>query len=147
MEKISTLMYGMIFVMVLIAGFSLFISEGVTTYSGSQLDSFDNSSFEAIQSKSTSLTNNINQTSAALTGITAGGNLVDFVGYFFNAGYGALGTFVSGAELTNTVIDQAIMNTLGVTGAFATIVKGLFFSIILIIIIVVLLRVITKVEV
>lgn len=147
MEKISSLIYGMIFVIIFVVGFGMFYAEGVTTYSGSQIDSFDNTSFVEIQAKSSDLITNINETSSALTGITAGGNLVDFVGYFFNAGYGALGTFVSGAELTNVVIDQAIMNTLGVTGGFATVVKLLFGALILVIIIVVLLRVITKVEV
>lgn len=94
----------------------LFLADGINTYNPSNIPSNYNSSFYKISSGISNISQTSKDTETKINSLSGNNNAIaDFIGWFFGNGYQAIKTFITSVEITSTIADESIDNTLGST--------------------------------
>lgn len=131
--KLSDIMIGLVFSIILFIGLFTFLTDGVIQYGvESNLPSEYNQSFIVIKGELDNINKTTSGIKAQLSDITAQSGILDYLGFFFNAGYKAL---TGAGQITKSlfiITDESIEVTggLGETGGFLK--TGIYMSIIII---------------
>lgn len=144
--QLSKIIIGQLLLVIVAAGFLVFISDGVSKYSVTVPAGY-NETLLKFQNNLNNISNSIGTTRDNLNVNTNGGlginSITDFVGYFFNAGYKAMKTVTAVVELNFDLIDVVVDNAF--PGTFGDIVRVVFVIIILVVIMIaILMRTLTK---
>lgn len=126
--QLSNMILGMLLTIAVITGFSLWIADGVTQYSSSPPSGY-NTSFARITEESTNLGKQLTNASKQLDTInseTQGNRVLDFLSFFFDAGYRAAQIAVLSIGSMNTFVDVAISET--PLGEFGNLLKILAYA-------------------
>lgn len=132
MVKLTNIMIGTLCAITIYISLFTFLTDGINQYgTPNNLPTNFNNSYSIINNQ----LNNINETTASLknqmTSITAQSGVLDYLGFFFNAGYKAL---TSAGEITESifVITDTSLDNAGGFGSSGEKIKLLIYGIIII---------------
>lgn len=125
--QLSNMIIGLLITVAITMGFFVWLSDGITQYA-STVPSDYNSSFLRIQGIYGNLSSNINQSYEELQDVssqTEGVTVVDFLSFFFNAGYRSAKIAALSITSMFSVGDAAV--SVIPLGSYADLLKGLLF--------------------
>lgn len=122
----------------IVSAFFIFLADGINVYAPSAVPSAYNQSFVAIKEQLDSISNLTNATNTALkvkppTNPLSG--ILDFIGFFFSAGYQALQIAVQSVNLNVLMVSQATDVIVGGT-EYGNLLKAVGLVLLLIVIII-----------
>ena len=124
--ELNKIYVGAIFGIIIFLSFFLFLNDGALQYS-TTLPSGYNHSFLAVQSTLSDINQTTSEIQTQLSSITAQSGLLDYLGFFFNAGYKALTSAIKLVSSFFTFTDESL-TVMGGAGAFGSTLKVALYS-------------------
>ena len=104
-QRLSYILLGVILTGLIISGFTVWLSEGVTTYSPSDYNESQISAFNKMEE----LTVKLNRTRTEISELD-GNNPLDVIGNFFTSGYQTIVVYISSIDIVGSLIGEGIKN-------------------------------------
>ena len=134
--ELSKIIIGQGLLILVIASFLIFLSQGIAVYQPSSIPSDYNSSFVRLQNGINNLTDYMNRTQADIKAeAPTSGNLIDFIGFYFSAGYKGLGIAVQSVGITYDLVDEGTNAIAGGT-QYGSLLKAVGMILILVVILI-----------
>lgn len=129
--QLHKIFIGMLVVILVSFAFVLYIGEGVTIYSNTQTDTYNNTGFVRISNQYGKLNSTIYDAKAGAENASSQNPLANFIDIYFGGGLKAIKTAVVGAETVDTIIDVSVTETVG-DYAIGKMVKNTAYAIVLV---------------
>lgn len=131
--QLSNMIIMMLITVAITSGFFIWISNGITQYSVTPPDGY-NESFTRIQNIYTDIDNNLQETQTKLNNTQGNSNFIDYFGFIINAGLSAAKTTVGVMSSMGVLVEVAVDES--ALGAYGDLIRILFLIAIIVVFIV-----------
>jgi hypothetical protein len=111
--QLSKIIIGQLAIIIVVIGMVIFIGDGVLHYPNEQSSGYNSTGFDKIEAQYQSLNSTINEARDKTENTSSLNPLANFIDIYFGGGLKAIRVAVSGVQITNTIVDVSVDETIG----------------------------------